>query len=873
MIKFLEKVITEIKLDEIDLINTCFVLPNKRSSVHLKSILLERQKKTSFSPKICSIDEFIISISGLKEFDLEKQLLLLHETYLEKFVRTENSSFENFSDWALKFLKDVSEIEQNLLDPEKIFKELSEINKIQNWSEAHNIKIKRDQFWSSLPKLYQIFKKKLLDIDRGTKGICYCEASKNLEFYKAGNPNVKHFFIGLNALTISEELIIKELIDLNDGDVFWDIDKEFIKNKYHKSSYYINAYKKRWKRYNKKEFKWVLDDYRKQKKFHIISCPNFISQANQISASLNIIGAKNNVETAVILGDENLIAPYMYVNQQDQKNLDISVNQKLDLHDIIELINLIFSIHYDKTDFNEETFTRLQDNIFFKKHFKSYAFLTRPEKKIMLKIIDSKTKSIDMIKHLCHFFEHLCAKVSEKTTYQIKVKMCYEAIRSVKNLAYNFSSLTIKEVLLKTILKKLENIVVRYEHNKDGKIKIMGLLESRCLDFENVIISSVNEGILPKGKTFGSLLPYDLKKRYKLVTHEERDAMYTYHFYRLIKRAKNIFLIYNSSNNGILEKEKSRFVYQLELENAKDVTFYETNLKVENYKIQNKLIKSPATLDKLKDIAMKGFSPSSIEKYIKNPVDFYFSKLHNIKDHDDETDLSSRIIGVVFHEILELIYKPYVNKTLDQKNLLKIIQSIDDISKEVFLKNKLDFEIGKELVIFEVIKKSIYSIVKNEIQDVSQGAKIQIIALEKELNCLVDTKKWKFPVKVRGIVDRIDKRNGAIRIIDYKTGAIRSGELNLRDMDSVFDEQKTKSMQLLCYCLMFLKTHKKYKKIQAGLLCLRDIKKGFIKLSLKKQGKVSDFEIVKEEVSSFEKRLKVLISEILNPKTPFKTKD
>ena len=871
--KFLEKVVLEIKLNELDLLNTCFVLPNKRSSVKLKALLLKGQTTTSFSPKICSIDEFIISISGLKELDNEKQLLLLHETYLEKSIKTENSSFENFLDWAVKFLKDASEIEQNLLDPEKIFKELAEINKLQNWSEADNVKITKDHFWSSLPKLYQTFKKKLLNIESGTKGICYCEASKNLEFYKDGNPNVKHFFIGLNALTYSEELIIKELVDLNDGDIFWDIDKEFIKNKYHKSSYYINAYKKRWNRYNKKEFKWVLDDYKKKKNFNIISCPNFISQANQIAASLNTIVAKNNDETAIVLGDENLIAAYMYVNQQDQKNLDVSVNQKLDVHDIIELINLIFSIHYEKNTFNEQIFKRLQENMFFKKIFKSYALLTGLERKTMLKIIDCKTKSIDMIKSLCHFFDFAHKRALEKSTYQIKLKMCCEALRIVKNLTYSFSSLTIKEVLLKIILKKLENVVVRYEHNQDGKIKIMGLLESRCLDFENVIISSVNEGILPKGKTFGSLLPYDLKKRYKLVTHEERDAMYTYHFYRLIKRAKNIFLIYNSSNKGILEKEKSRFIYQLELDSFNDVIFHETNLKIENDKPQNSLIKSAATLDKLKDIALKGFSPSSIEKYIKNPVDFYFSQLHNVKIHDDETDLSSRLIGVVFHEILELIYKPYVNKTLNEKNLLKIIESIDDISKEVFLKNKLDFEFGKELIIFEVIKKSIHSIVKNEILDVSKGTKIKIIALEKELNCFLENKKWEFPVKVRGVVDRIDNRNGTIRIIDYKTGAVRSGELILRDMDSVFDEQKTKSMQLLCYGLMFLKTHKKYKKIQAGLLCFRDLKKGLIKLNLKKSGKVSEFDIAKEEILSFEKKLKLLISKILNPKTNFRTKD
>ena len=870
MVSFLEKVIDEVYLKKTDFKHTCFVLPNKRSSIYFKRALLNRNLKTSFCPDIYTIDEFIIKISELNELSQEKLLLTLYESYLEISNNNEKSSFNDFFDWGKKFLNDVSEIEQNLLNPTKILEELVEINKLQNWSETELVKKRKNEFWSKLPRIYEKFRDKLLEIGSGTKGICYFEASRNLEYYKEGNLGLNHFFIGLNALTKSEESIINELIDLNKGDIFWDIDGKFLENKFHNSSLYIKKYKHNWKRYKTKDFKWVSLDYQHQKKIKVISCPNFISQANQITTSLNEINKLNNKHTAVVLGDESLIGPYLNVNEYEEVDLDISVNKKIDLTEFTTLINDIFSIQKEKSIFSEAIFNDLFGNDFFKKFFKSYSKLNRQDKKVLNNLFVNMTKSKDLIKNLKGFFELMHSKSEKGSFCELQTHKCNEVLNHIENLVEMFSVLENRETLLKITIDKMEAVGLRYHPNQSGKIKIMGILESRCLNYENVIISSVNEGVLPKGKTHDSLIPYDLKKKHGLMTHEERDAIYTYHFYRLIKRAKNIYLIYNSNNSGMLGNEKSRFIHQLEFDKTKEIVFNNSSLTIERNKPEKHFIKTPQTLLKLKKLAMSGFSPSVIELYIKNPVDFYFKALHAVRDNDEETDLSPRVIGIVFHEIMELLYSPYVQQTLDEQKVLKIIKNIESVAKKVFLKNKLNFKQGKGLIIFEVIKRAIKNMMKIEIEDILLGAKIEIIELEKKLNCSLEFKSLGFPLTVKGVIDRIDKRNGTIRIIDYKTGSINSAEIKLKNVDSCFVSQKTKSMQLLCYSLMFLKNNPKCERVQAGLICLRDISKGFNKFGLKNLEDGYDYNIDESVISKFEKNLENVIKEIFDSKVPFK---
>src|SRR5690606_17854365 len=209
---------------------------------------------------------------------------------------------------------------------------------------------------------------------------------------------------------------------------------------------------------------------------------------------------------------------------------------------------------------------------------------------------------------------------------------------------------------------------VSFEGEPLSGLQIMGILESRTLDFENVIFTSVNEGKIPFGKTQNSFIPYDLKREFNLPTYKDRDAIYTYHFYRLLSRAKNIYLVYNTEDEGLDGGEKSRFITQLKIEKHPNHTIteeiYSANLP--NVAYQNlKIEKSDLVMQRLKEIAEKGFSPSSLATYVRSPIDFYYQRILKINENKEvEETIEANTLGTVIHNTLEELYKPHINKLL-----------------------------------------------------------------------------------------------------------------------------------------------------------------------------------------------------------------
>ena len=398
----------------------------------------------------------------------------------------------------------------------------------------------------------------------------------------------------------------------------------------------------------------------------------------------------------------------------------------------------------------------------------------------------------------------------------------------------------------------------------------MGILESRAIDFENVIITSLNEGILPKGKTQSSLIPYDLRKKHGLLTYGERDAIYTYHFYRLIKRAKNVFLIYNNFNEGVLGGEKSRFIHQLEIEGRHSITVKNISPKVYPQDKEIELLKSPGSILRLTELAKTGFSPSSLESYLKSPIDFYFQKLLNVYEDQEQDAISPRLVGLIFHDTLEAIYKPFLNKKINKKDLLFSLAQIKTSVMDSFIKNNIkDYNKGKGLILFEVVNKAIKRLIRNEINDIELGNEIEIISLEKKIECELKFKKLKHNVKLRGVIDRLDKRNGIIRIIDYKTGLIKTNEVTVKTLSSSFDLSHLKAMQLLCYALMYFKNNPKCNNLEAGLISFRDLNKGMMKLGIKEASAPPNHLVNSAIIEEFEGLIKNLILEIMDPTHPF----
>ena len=868
---FLEKVIEDLDIKNKDLNKLCFVLPNKRSAGYFKKLLLRKIEKATFIPEIQSINSFMAKISGLNEVDEKMLIFTLYQSYIELDKNTKKDSFEDFNAWGIKLLRDVSAIEQNLLSPQLILKELIEINKINNWTKQELSDKQKPLFWEILPKLYSLFRKKLINNETGTKGMCYAEAKENLEHYKEANKNLKHVFIGLNALTKSEELIIQELLDFNNGEIYWDIDKEFLKNKDHGASFFIRQYRSGWKRFKNNPFKWEGEDYKTPKNINIIGTPKLLGQAMETSRILTNFDRKKLKNTIVVLGDEAIIDPFLNYNTLPLKDIEITVKKKLNLEEFKTLISEIFKIQQSsKKRTIQQGFKKLRISRLFKSAFPEFKKLEKKQLKTiqgLLKAWDLSKQAIDSIKELLIYIN---AKSKKGSIDFLHTEHCIKSLEETECLINKFSFFKDLKILKSVLFSSLENVALNFENNEDAKVQIMGLLESRALDFENVIITSVNEGTLPKGKMHSSLIPYDLRKKHSLLTYSERDAIYTYHFYRLIKRAKNIYLIYNNYNEGVMGGEKSRFIHQIEFEEKHPIVVQKNSSKIFTEKKDFILEKSPAAITKLNELAQKGFSPSTLEQYIKNQEEFYYKTLLNIYDFEEDK-ISPRVIGLVFHQSIEEIYRPLIGKKIKKRDMLKAESVIEEKIKGAFFNNGFKkLKKGKTLIIYEVIKNGISTLIKNEIKDIDSGNEIELVALEAKMNCELKIKGLDNPVQLRGVVDRIDIRNGTARIIDYKTGVVRPNEVVIKDIDFCLDVTNTKSMQLMCYALMYFKNFPKCDNIEAGLISFRDLRKGFMKFGVRQSGKEMDHLIDKRKVDDFEKNLKKLILEIMDPKINFK---
>ena len=874
MTSFIKKVIEDIDFHKTDLKSTCFVLPNKRSSYEFKKILSQTISGPVFVPNIDSIDSLIKKISGLKEIKksyLENEVYQLYNQRKKTHLKEENYDINVVN----AFLKDSSEIEQNLLNVGDIMSDLIELNKIKYWGENNSRTNIKQDFLKNLASLYNEFKLKLNNQGLGTKGMCYSEAVVNLEYYKKANTNNRYFFIGLNALSKAEEIIIKELIQINSGDIYWDIDSLSFKNRNHSASFHIRKYRKEWSFYSKNKFKWLNEDFNSKKTISIIEAQGDVGQAKEVGRILS--EAKNTLEgtTAVVLGDENLIGPtlqYFPKNlNEDQVDFSVPVKESGIKHLVSNLLDLkIEQKNFTSTKLINEILycTVLQKALGNKYHHinNSCSTNTRSDKVYHSVVFKKWLNSNEILKELNYILQFLTNKgrLNEFEIQELNLILIelgeIERLNSEKSM--NPSRL---KQLINSFIKEIS---VSYKSKKDSKINFMGMLESRALDFETVIFTSVNEGVMPKGKNYESLLPYDLKVKHNLQTHNEKDRIYSYHFYRLIQRAKNIFLIYNSQDEGLRKSEKSRFIHQLELEKNKNhkIEYYKSESNFENSETIVLLEKTPAALKRIKEISLKGFSPSSLESYIKNPKDYYFQKLLNLKTEEvDEGFASHKIIGLVFHETIEFLYKPFIGKHLEKKALKESLLNTDKVLKLSFVRNNEPFDSGKNLIIFEVIKSALKTFINNEIEDLNNGNGIKIIALEKSIKGALKLNQDS-EVLITGIIDRVDERNGITRVIDYKTGLVSSSNLTIKDMSLICkDPLRTKAMQLMCYSWMYFRSTK-CEKISAGIISFRNLSKGLMTLKIKNSQ--SDL-IDNLSIDNFEEELKNLVTKIMDPNVDF----
>ena len=856
------------------------VLPSKRSVVFLKNYLSTKISKPIFLPMFFSIEEFIENISGLKVLDNVSLQFYLYQSYLDS-SHGKVDSFSEFLDWGNILLQDFNDIDTNMVDSKSLFTNITNIKELDNWElqqwSFSNKKLTDSQknyieFFASLHDIYKNFKKRLISKNYAYQGLAnFIAAEKIKDIHIEWN---RVWFVGLNALTKSQHLIIDDLKERDIARVFWDADKYYFDNPEHEASYFLKQQKHKW---SEIDFEGIGDYMSFPKnKFQVISCPQNIAQAQVMSKVLSALTDDDlhNSKTAIILADEGLLFPVLNNIPKEVKKLNVTMGSPFKITPFFSFINnflllKIKSIRNKKNGFYYKDLFLLLDDPYFKKlvdsqslkKIKGYIinnnliFISENEifnfldQKTFQNIFTIDTDVNDTILQIKLIISLLMkCFIRDKSIIDIEVLMSFsQSIEVVQRLFSDFNFKLDLTTLLSIIERVVSKEIIPFKGEPLEGVQLMGILESRALDFENIIILGVNEGILPKGKIINSLIPYELKRFFKIPSYLERDAIFSYHFYRILQRAKNITLTYNSSLDDFGVGEKSRFITQLlsEYKTSKidEFIFYDNDIRLD--RIKPFIISSNSIKEEILKWASNGVSPTALNMYKLCSIEFYFHYLLKIREPiqiDEYADNS--LMGSAIHNFLEVFYP---TDSITTKNFLnyedKIRDSLNSFYKKHLSEN--NFNKGKNYLSLKVAEKLLKDFIIYE-EELSKENNIQILYKEKEL--ILDFKVNEYNFKLIGNIDRIDLFNNSLRIIDYKSGKNNSNsELFFSNWDEVSDNpKKDKVFQLLMYSYLFLKNNPHFlnTNIIVGIYFLRDLKKGLVPLQ-KKGGLKFDDDFIK----------------------------
>jgi len=908
MQSFIEEVVFELIQGGTNFTQTVFVLPSKRAGTFLKNSISRTLQKTIFGPEIYSIETFVEKISGLNYATNTEQLFALYNSYCATSTEKNKDNFLLFSKWGQTILQDFNEIDRYLVKTEEIFSHLSAIQELNSYLKEDNTPLIENyiKFWNSLESLYNHFNTSLLNKGLATQGFAYRTANENIAQFAQGLSDKKFVFIGFNALNKAEENIIQKLLEIPSTEIFWDIDSHFINDPIHDASYFIRQHQKNWDYLKKTSIKGISSNYLTPKQINIIGVPKNISQAKYIGNLLEDLqdkNAKNLENTAIVLGDENLLNPIMNAIPEKIARVNITMGYPINKTPIAVLFNLYFDLYTSKQE-NGWFYQQVLDIL---SHPYIQLYLENEGINNAHKLADKiKTRNWIYVKtqQLYGLNPHqeklLEVLFSEQSFSPVKfLKNCLSIIETLKQ---NFQKLMRNLELeylyrLHTIFNQIALLVEQHDFITDVKslqslykeliasetldfqgeplqgTQIMGMLESRNLDFETVIITSVNEGILPSGKSNNSFIPFDIKKIYGLPTYKEKDAVYTYHFYRLLQRAKNIYILYNTEPNVLEGNEKSRLITQLLTDDliSKNINEITGSAAVQpSIHYLESIPKDTQLIQQIQDLASKGFSPTSLTNYIRNPIDFYKRSILKINDLNEvEESLAANTFGTIVHDSLEDLYKPFVGEFLDKTKLENCLPNIEQTVQNNFTKTYADGDItrGKNIIAYNVILKYIENFIRLEIAEIANH-KIKILALEQALELTLNVPNIAIPIKIKGKLDRIDEVDGIQRIVDYKTGKVESRNVKITDWeDLILNYDKSKAFQLLCYALLY-DAQTPIHTLKAGILSFKNLNSGMLLFS------ASNSEIIDiSTLLEYKNVLIKLIQEIFNPEIPFTEKE
>jgi len=900
---------------------------------------------TTWAPALFSIEEFIGSLAGLREVDQVHCLVDLYRIHRE-MEGEKAQPFDEFLNWGPQLLSDFNEIDRYLVDPAALFTYLDEVRALTVWNPGNTplTEFQKNylKFYNSLLTYYERLSGMLLSRGEAYPGLIFRQAWQKLEKGEADVPWKKLVFAGFNALTTAEEKIIDHLVKRGDAELLWDADSYYLEDLKQEAGDYLRQWFRKWPEWSGR---WKTDFFRPEpREIDVIGVPDLTGQVKLTGTLLEEIRQQQLLDerTAVVLPDEQLLLPLLNSLPEGMEEVNITMGLSLSQTSLAGLIVLVFDVHHhavklssgklvsgrfyfrdvlkvlqhpvvsrmvsscmegnefvfrellEKIRSGRQTFLCLQDlipdrtglfaagldflDVLFTPWHSPADALTGLQN-LVEKVVDSIRAEPDSF----HDRE-------ETNNPPVEVEYAYaiaRILRQLRLLLTGSADFLTWESLAKFLRQLLASTKLPFYGEPLKGLQIMGMLETRTLDFERVIILSCNEGILPSGKQVNSFIPYDIRRDFRLPLYRQQDAIYAYHFYRLIQRASHVWLLYNTEPGKLGGGDPSRFIRQIESElpgYCQALTLRKEVLVTPLVKGEGvpaiEIVKDETVMEKLLAKAVSGFSPTSLNAYRSCSLRFYFSEIAELKEPEEaEDEIDPRILGSAVHHALKSLFQPLLGKALSGSTLGSLEPLVEEAVmqgfREVFQGDGISA--GKNLLLVEVAKIMIRNYIRREkalVEELAgKGETLTVTMLEKPLSGSLDlpVDGTKRKIRIKGFVDRVDRLGGITRVIDYKTGIVNSKEVAVKEWEALLTEPVLdKGFQLLTYAWL-LAGQQAGDLLHAGILSLKKQGAGFITVSVPRENEEKPSRIIgSREIMKMGEILSVILEELYNPEESFR---
>lgn len=916
------------KVDELG--KTVFVFPSRRACHYFREALLQKFPNSTFwLPGILSIEDFIVHCTG-KSISSEIDLLFaLYESYSKTYLpspsgkvdKEELPTFDKFYAWGQVLLKDFDEVDRYLVDAGQLYQNLEQLSELESkFKDSEEVQDALKRFnkmmgmetalianfanqWSRVSKTYHSYKKHLNGSHLYYSGMLYRDLAEALDAGRAHLPFERVVFGGFNALSKSEEVIMDALLKSGVGSVYWDADRMYMDNETEEAGKFMRRNYRKWP--SSKQVHWVVTNMIDHpKRIEFIGGVQAIGQSQALGQKLAEIPASELEGCGIVLADEGLLFPVLYALPENIQSLNVTMGYPTKHSHWFHLANayMEYQLHLRgkaENAYAEVSYARqLLANPLMKrvvtakrlripaKHKSKWIpvreLLPSESPSVLQTAIIPKTRVIDLVDSLVELMMLIYQKLRlEQQLNELESELAFHSLKHLMQLEQQVKKHHRQldpRTLARLMVQAFEQASIPFSGEPIRGLQLMGFLETRALDFEQVIILSANEGKLPRGNRHQSYIPYAIRKAFKLPTFEEQDAIYAYHFKRVLQRAKKVTIMYNTEVAIDGSGEKSRFIWQLR-ENFPEGTITENTFQMTPGKSPVspaiEIRKTSEVLNMMQRFLIgeqrKPLSPTAIRHYLDCSLRFYFRYVIRLREREEESpELDARDFGNIVHQVFEILYQPFTGSTVTRDQIKQRLtsQAINDAVAESigeYLNITGTPLAGRDDLHQQVIQKVVYKALERDLA----VAPFSVVGTEMKLTTDHEFGEGKV-VQLQGTLDRVHQAKDIIHIVDYKTGKAdlkttwapvfpNGGTEYIKEH---FDLPKYKSgFQSLFYGYLWNKSRGPAS-IKLGVYPLKKVNEGIQWLNHGQPIPPSGFE-------EFERMLNKKLQELFDPAVPF----